>query len=428
MTARTITIYAYLQETLETRIERANRRAKRIGQPGYTITITPADPEPVYDEDRIARWHRDENGNSDYPLDSDGRPMSPTDYRQRVTATIDGIVPAIPGGWQLVGLVDEDPVIGPMPRLITDEGRKLNINLDDYRDLDTWNECDHCHTNRDRAKVYLLHSTETGQIVRVGRTCLAVFLGLDVAVPEPAFGVLKEAEDLEEMTWGGGSDDTSYRIDHVLAISHAMVATYGWLSSANARYTPGATSTGERVSLLMKAKGEAAFIERADMIDSVSADTLAELMAYARDLRDHDDSEYARTVSAIVRGTHDNHQLVSGRNIKMLASVVSGYQRAKAREIERATAADSEFVGEVKKRGTFEGLRVIFTRVFDSMYGEKQLIKFVDAAGNILVWWNTGKSNPQVGETYNVTGTVKSHDIYEDVNQTILTRCKLVAC
>jgi len=79
MGTRTVTIYAYLQETLETRIDRANRRAARIGQTGYTLDVVPADPEPVYDETLIARWHRDENGNSDYPLDSDGRPMSPTD-------------------------------------------------------------------------------------------------------------------------------------------------------------------------------------------------------------------------------------------------------------------------------------------------------------------------------------------------------------
>lgn len=428
MGTRTVTIYAYLQETLETRIDRANRRAARIGQPGYTLDVVPADPEPIYDEDRIARWHRDENGDSDYPLDSDGRPMSPTDYRQRVTCAINGIVPVIPGGWQFVGLVDEDPLIGPMPKMISDEGRKLNVNLDEYRDSDTWNECDHCHTSRDRAKVYLLHSTEIGQIVRVGRTCLASFLGLDVAIPEPAFGVLKEAEDLEEVTWAGGSDDTSYRIDHVLAISHAMITTYGWLSSANARYTPGATSTGERVSLLMKAKGQAAAEERDEMIDSVPADTLAEMIAFAHDMRDHDDSEYARTISAIVRGNHENHQLVSGRNIKILASIVSGYQRAKSREASAATGADSGYVGTIKKRETFAGLKVIFSRVFEGYYGERQMVKFADAAGNILVWWNTGSSNPQVDQTYNVTGTVKNHEEYEGVKQTLLTRCKLVTC
>lgn len=429
MTTSTHTIYAYLRDTLEARIARANRRAQRIGQPGYTLTITPADPEPVYDEDRITRWHRDDNGQPDYPLDSNGREMQPTDYRQRVTATIDGAVPVIPGQWEFIGLVEEDSIIGPMPKLIGDDARRLkSLNLDTYRDVDTWNDCDHCHARRDRAKVYLLRSTETGAITRVGSTCLSAFLGITFRLPEDRMNVLKDAEELEEMTWFGSADDTSYRIDHVLAVAHAMVATYGWLSSENARYTPGATSTGERVSLLMKAKGLPAALERNEMIESVPADTIAEMIAYARDLRDNDDSEYARTISAIVRGNHDKHQLVSGRNIKILASVVSGYQRAKSRAAEAAAAADSQHVGTIRKRETFTGMKVIFSRVFDGYYGERQLVKFVDPDGNILVWWNTGSANPQVDQTYDVTATPKSHDEYQGVKQTTLTRCKLVAC
>jgi hypothetical protein len=424
----THTIYAYLLDTLRTRVERANKRAARLKIDGYTLTVTPTDPEPVYDEDRIARWHRDEDGNSDYPIDSDGRKMEPEYYRERVTATIGGVTPKLPGEWEFIGLVELDSQIGPMPKLLTDEARALDINLDAYRDSDDWNTCDHCHTTRDRAKVYLLRSSITGAIVRVGSSCVAAFLGLTVRIPEPAIGgILEGIDELEEMPWYGGPDDYAFRIDHVLAVTHGMIAKYGWLSSTNARYTPGATSTGERVSLLMKGKGLPAELERHEMIDSVPVKLLADMVTYARDLRDHDDSEYARTISAIVRGTHEGHCLVSGRNVKMLASVVSGYQRAKAREAELAAAADSDYVGEVKKRGLFAGLRVLFSRTFDGYYGERQLVKFVDSEGNILVWWNTGSADPKVGETYDVTATVKGHEEYEGVRQTTLTRCKLVA-
>src|SRR5512136_346282 len=127
--SRTITIYAYLRDTLETRIDRANRRAQRIGQPGYTLTITHTDPEPVYAEDRIHHWVKDDEGHPLYPVDMSGNQLEIEYYRERVSATIDGIVPKLPGGWQFVGYVDEDPQIGPMPKMITDEGRALNVNL-----------------------------------------------------------------------------------------------------------------------------------------------------------------------------------------------------------------------------------------------------------------------------------------------------------
>ena len=429
MTTSTYTIYAYLLDTLTTRIDRANRRAKRLGLDGYTLTTTPTDPEPVYDEDSIAHWHRDKNGNSDYPLDTNGRKMEPEYYRERITATISGVTPKLPGEWQFIGLVKLDSQIGPMPKIITDEARALNLNLDDYRDVDTWNFCDHCRTNRDRAKIYLLRSTTTGAITRVGSSCISAFLGITFRIPEPAIGgILEDVDELEEMTWFGGPDDYAFRIDHVIAVAHSMVAKYGWMSSANARYTRGATSTGERVSLLMTAKGLHAEIERREMIDAVPTDLLADMITYARDLRDVDDSEYARSISAIVRGTHEGHCLVSGRNVKMLASVVSGFQRARAREAEASVTINSDYVGTIRKRQTFPGLKVIFSRNFDSYYGEKQLVKFVDGAGNVLVWWNSGSANPQVGETYDVIGTPKSHETYGDTKQTVLTRCKLVAC
>lgn len=418
--ATTYTIYDYLIPTLEERINRANGRARRIGQPGYTLTTTPAEPEPVWDEDLISRWHRDENGESDYPLDRNGNPLEPFDYRARTIVTIHGLVPQLPGGWKLIGLVDEDPIVGPMPKLITDEARSLNLNLDPYRDLDTWNDCDHCKRNRDRGRVFLVRA-EDGTIARVGSTCLAAFLGVTIQIPGDMFRVMKDAEDMEEAAWGGSTFDVSYRIDHILAIAHATVAEFGWVSSDAARYTPGMHSTGERVSLLLKEKGRAAAEERWEMINSVPADLVADMVAYARDLRDSDDSEYARTVSQVVRAG----SLASGRNIRIIASVVSGYQRAQARRALDSVVINSEHIGEVGKRQTFTDLKVIFTKMIENPYGMTQLVKFVDPDGNVLIWWNSGRTNPEIGKTYTVTGTVKAYDERDGVKQTVITRCKL---
>jgi len=426
METTTHTIYAHHLEELENRINRANRRATRRGLEGYSLTVSPANPEPVYNEDEIKGWHR-ENGKAIYPIDAWGCKLEPEYYRERITVTIGGIVPKLPGGWRFIGIVDEDPIIGPMPKLITDDARTLNLNLDEFRDLDTWNECDHCHTNRDRRKVYLLRS-EAGAIVKVGSKCISDFLGIRVDVPEDSFGkIIEGVEDLEGKDWGTSPGDRSYIIVDVLALAYAVVETYGWLNAENSRYE-GKPSTGERVQYLMDARDPEVRDERNGMIDSVPADVVAEMVDYAKNLRDNDDSEYARTISAIVCGNHDDHKIVSWRNLRILASVVSGFQRMKAREAAAVSVVDSEFVGTIKKRATFPGVKVIFTRIFEGYYGDKQLVKLVDQAGNLLVWWNTGSSVPRLGETYDVTGTVREHDEYQGIKQTVLTRCKLVAC
>lgn len=424
----TYTIYDYMIPTLQDRVHKVNSRAARQGLSLYTLTYQPTDPEPVYDDELIARWHRNEAGEADFPLDRHGRKLEPFDYRARTTITISGIVPQLPGGWKLIGKVEEDPIAGPMPKLISDEARALNLNLDPYRDDDTWNNCDHCGMRRDRARVYLLRS-EAGDITRVGSTCLSAFLGMDVRIPEVSFAIMKDAEDMEadtlNLNWAGGFDDVAYRITDILAIAHATIAEYGWVSSNSARYTPGLDSTGERVSLLVKAKGLAAAVARHEMINSVSADLVAEMVAYARDLRNHSDSEYGRTVSCIVE---KGGGLVSGRGLKTIASVVFSYQRAKAQELIASIVIDSDYVGEVKERLTFPRLKVIYSRMVESAYGTSQLVKFVDPTGNVLVWWNSGKASPQLGETYDVTGTVKGHDVRDDIKQTMITRCKLATC
>ena len=83
----------------------------------------------------------------------------------------------------------------------------------------------------------------------------------------------------------------------------------------------------------------------------------------------------------------------------------------KALEAERTAkaVADSEWIGEIKKR--LRGLRfhVTFTREFEGNYGTKLLTKGHDDDGNLLVWWSSGEWLEQ-GHTYELDGTVKAHD------------------
>ena len=50
---------------------------------------------------------------------------------------------------------------------------------------------------------------------------------------------------------------------------------------------------------------------------------------------------------------------------------------------------------------------------------------FEDEAGNIFGWATTAKSL-EVGETYTLRGTIKSHDSFRNIKTTWLTRCNLI--
>ena len=87
----------------------------------------------------------------------------------------------------------------------------------------------------------------------------------------------------------------------------------------------------------------------------------------------------------------------------------------------------SEYVGEVGKRITLD-LTVKKTREYDLDYGWYGTTMFVnimeDPDGNTVVW-KTSSWLGQEGQTYTITGTVKDHSEYNEVKQTVLTRCKV---
>lgn len=97
--------------------------------------------------------------------------------------------------------------------------------------------------------------------------------------------------------------------------------------------------------------------------------------------------------------------------------------------ITRIFAPDSRHVGNVGERiETVAMLEVIIAVGVDSMYGPKRMHKFRTSNGEVLTWFATGSSGAykeEIGKPFKVKGTVKKHDTYQGVKQTILTRCKL---
>ena len=70
-------------------------------------------------------------------------------------------------------------------------------------------------------------------------------------------------------------------------------------------------------------------------------------------------------------------------------------------------------------------LRLWVTRVInlgDTQYGTKFMFLFSDEQENQYTWTTSVNKSWEVGDTVHVKGTVKSHDTYQGVSQTCLTR------
>ena len=84
----------------------------------------------------------------------------------------------------------------------------------------------------------------------------------------------------------------------------------------------------------------------------------------------------------------------------------------------------SEHYGTIGERVNLT-LTVTKTIPLDGYYGRSTMHLFTDENQNVFVW-TTGARSLTVGETYNIRGSIKGHEVFRNVKQTSLTRCAVV--
>lgn len=83
----------------------------------------------------------------------------------------------------------------------------------------------------------------------------------------------------------------------------------------------------------------------------------------------------------------------------------------------------SQFVGNVGERIT-ENLYINKVIKLNTRYGETNMHIMTDGNENIYTWM-THTRNLIEGQTYVITGTIKSHDIYKGEKRNVLVRCQV---
>ncbi len=87
----------------------------------------------------------------------------------------------------------------------------------------------------------------------------------------------------------------------------------------------------------------------------------------------------------------------------------------------------SEYIGEIGERLRDLSLTVTFETRIETDFGASKLVKFVDADGNEFGTFGSGNSVwiLEKGDEVILTGTVKKHETYKEIKQTMLSRCKV---
>lgn len=265
-------------------------------------------------------------------------------------------------------------------------------------------KCEHCGQNRMRNTTYLI-TNEAGDIKQVGGSCLRHYLGHVLPVNlDSYYSSLSEIGDFNP------SGRMMFELAGAIRVAAHIIDVFG--------YEKGKTKG--RVSEILTGFNKE--IDWNYIYTKYDDEYVNNIINTVRSLPPVND--YNRNLINLTK-----YELFEPAYLGFVCSMLPTTTRVINSKIQtKQESATSEYVGVVGVRTKNQTLSVTKVANFESNFGWKTLIRFVDEAGNILVWWASGYFVEEeiLGKTFSVTYTVKSHEQYKGVNQTTITRAKMV--
>lgn len=322
--------------------------------------------------------------------------------------TVNYEIPII-DGWKVVG-----------NRELVNDIVVLNT-IDTESDLSSYNKsnkiyCEHCGTNHKRKKSILIKNVNTGTIIEVGTACLKDF------IPVPLKSILYfsdlELLDNEDNKFWSNDRVYSYNTKDILTVTSALIRKYGYTSNQKA-YEYDTVSTSDCVKIYFNDK-ERIKIEITDT-DKETADTVIEYFK-GLDINEYLNNNYMSNLIKLLSSDY-----VDFKHFGYVCSAIPSYERIIEKEKKKTDNKKSEFVGNVKDK--LQNIEVELTgrKLIDGYYGVAQMLTFKDNDGNIYVSFYTGKNDYEdyVNEKVSLSGTIKKHNDFNGIKQTILNRISI---
>lgn len=414
------TIYAIptdnLTELLK-RLERVNKRAAKNNLP--RITLVASEPYAArLDTDLKLRSEADDD-------DADWLPDDIEYTYEAVDVTISHDVVRV-DGWTFVATLDHSSVPGAtIVRNVPNTDVELPAS---FREADP-RVCEHCNTKRHRKDTFVIH--RDGEFKQIGRNCLADFIGHDVAaLVRWLEHVRMYAADIErEYSEPTTREPISAPVHKIVEATMLVVDKFGWTSRSAARDNDDLMPTANDVETYVFGFGRAA--KRLHELLGKPTDEQRQRAADAIEwIKSTDpDNDYLHNLRTIV-----DADVCTYRNVGILASIYVAHAKAVENEVkrsERLAAINNEHFGSVDARYTFD-LTVVATRVFDGYYGTTHFYSFRDADNHSIVYFSSRPLRTsddltiQPGDNVSIKATIKKHDYYNDVAQTVITRGNIV--
>jgi hypothetical protein len=425
-------------DSLKTRLVKMNRRAAKLKMSPVVLTETGEDFDLLRERDRMfdaidngcvgPRWkiikrelgETIEQAQTRATLAFPNKPKVFT-LRRFVLCTVTGSLPRV-DGWAMAATIEHDEG-GNILRTVPGVDEPLPLK---YRTAGTL--CEHCNTDRRRNDTYVLQH-EAGNWKQVGRNCLADFIrSTDAGAWADAAEMLANLDaevsafEGDDFEGGGGSGAIYYRAVELLTQVACLIRSDGWCSRTEAKNTFGKQSTADHALCFFDSK----YVNKLSTKDrekytstQADHDRASEAIAWAQELPTDVSNDYLWNIRVV-----SHRENLTYRDAGLAASIISAYIRHLEQELkrkhERETTLDEHF-GEIGKRDVYT-LTVTGLREIDGNYGLTTLYLFRDADGRTAKWFASGSGGFKIGQTIIAKATIKGHDVYNGMKQTMLSR------
>ena len=269
-------------------------------------------------------------------------------------------------------------------------------------------KCEHCGNNRHRRLTFIVRH-EGGSEKQVGRSCLKDYCGInpDYVMWLNQLQDLILNDDIDHYDFYARPIPTAYSIVTMLALAKKILANQGYVKS-------GEPSSNRHM-----------MYELCDDYSPSEAE-LDEAKKMAEGFAEMDNGEICDSMlTNIQKLINCGYCKISHFGYLAYAPVayekyIKQIKRKAERDAERAAERNSEYVGEVGQRITVQLSEMKLLTSWETMYGYTYLYKFIDTAGNVLMWF----ASRAIADCKAIKATVKDHTERDGVKQTIITRCK----
>ena len=298
--------------------------------------------------------------------------------------------------------------------------------------------CDYCRTNRKRNKTYLVVNQETGEWKQLGKECLKLFVtGIDVDAIATFESFIKEAEEA-----ANPGDEFFYnkrfrfvKVADALALACTVYRERGYLATRDVAGNSNDLCNKNIVQrkLAQQYGYDNDFLNVLNSVrDEIDEITVKTYTAIAKEdaevavemVKRFPDEPYYNNLKVIVE-----NEYIPLNKLGLLVSIPKAIDRyedeKKKQEEKERLAAESDYLGSVGEKISVNFVSGREVACCETQFGLLHIYEFKDANGNTVVWKSSSsKDIPEIGV---VAGTVKSHEEYNGIKQTVILRAKITA-